>query len=236
MRRTVWLLVLPLTVPLALRAQHSGSSSQSHASSSGGSGANSHAGSSSSPSSSHGSVSVVSSTTGHPTRGDVRGVGNPIASGPRVRGGDPGPKRPSPGPLEAPARNRKPSHGFFAFHRSPNPVTKPPCRGKDCKPTCPAGQIATQSGCVARRSDSASCSNGYEALGNCGQQVARSCAGPSAGVIAQQELETERLRRARDSACAQAPGSRSCTELTNWYNSAAWRLEQLRREAALCGH
>jgi hypothetical protein len=52
--------------------------------------------------------------------------------------------------------------------------------------------------------------------------------------LAAQEQEVERLRIQRDAACPQDPLSKSCADLTHWYEEALLKLEELRREAARC--
>jgi hypothetical protein len=52
--------------------------------------------------------------------------------------------------------------------------------------------------------------------------------------LAAQEEEVRRLGLQRDAACRQAPLSKSCADLTQWYKDALLKLDELRREAARC--
>jgi hypothetical protein len=235
MRRSLPLLVLTLAVPLFLLAQHSGGGSGS--SGSGGGGASHSSGGSSSSSSYSGAASHSSSggssTVTHSLSATTHAGASHFEPTQPARQGTDASKRPVRVPGQPPEKNPKQDRRLFAF-LSPHTVAKPPCRGKDCPASCPPGQVSTKSGsCVAALVFN-SCTS-YDLLGTCSSSSPfYSCSGPSAGVLAAQELEVERLRLARESACSQGPSSQACTDLTGWYNAAWSRLEELRAEARRC--
>jgi hypothetical protein len=264
MRRTLLFLVLMLTVSLSVLAQHSGGGSSgsgssggsssgaggggSHSSASsggGGGGASSHSSSSSGSSASHGSHASGSSpggsTTGaHSYSGGTHartthGDGSRVPPAETAREGNQASRRPVRVPGQPPEKNPKQGRRLFAF-LSPHAVTKPPCRGKNCAASCPAGQVATNSGgCMAAPTGRLSTCNTYDPPGSClGSSTFYRCSGPSAAVIAEQQREVDRLLLARESTCSQSPMSQACADLTQWYGAALQRLEQLRAEARRC--
>jgi len=263
MRRTLPFLVLMLAVSLSVLAQHSGGGSSgsgsSGGSSSGGGGGGSHSsassggggggGSSHSSSSSASSESQSSSASGGKAGG--LSTGSPSYSGGTRAGNTHGGSRVPPAgtahegkqaskppvrvPGQPPEKNPKQGRRLFAF-LSPHAVTKPPCRGKNCAASCPAGQVATKSGsCRAAPGGEFSNCTTYDPPGSClGSSTFYRCSAPSAAIIAEQQREVDRLLLARESTCSQSPMSQACADLTQWYGAARERLEQLRAQARRC--
>jgi hypothetical protein len=120
-------------------------------------------------------------------------------------------------------------------------VKKPVCApGKPC--VCPAGTSLTKRGMCESAQGAAIYDDCLGGPLNLGQATGRPCnSGQNdcslrAAAILREEMELNRVRSARDSACVQNASSQECRELNIQYQEEQARLNQLRLEYENCMH